>query len=154
MDGYNDYPSPAYPSHLLDLRYKKISWAGNSLSIGNTYGAMMKPNINFEVGKWYKFTMTGKPLKSDGSIMWNDWRNPDQVPAKCRQEYLVEGPGLLSNSTEWSYSIDTYCLKLQDDFPLKVFGTWTMFQSKPMDGVLRNVVFENTATRTAVDTTC
>ena len=123
---------------------------------------MMQTNILFEVGQWYKFTMTGKPLKSDGEIMWNDWRNPDQVPAMCRQEYFVEGPGLLANTSEWSYSIDTFCLQFQDDFPLKVFGTttkhqtgsWYPFKSEPLDGVLRNIVFENSNTRTSVDTTC
>ena len=50
--------------------------------------------------------------------MWNDWRNPNQNPAMCRQEYLVEGPGLIGDYNEWNSNIDTYCLRLQDDFPL------------------------------------
>ena len=154
MDGMADYPSPSYPAHLMRLRYKELSSAGNTLEIGNTYGKMMKSNIQFEEGQWYKFTITGKPIRSDGQIMWNDWRNPNQKPAMCRQEYLVEGPGLIGDNNEWSSTIDTYCLRLQDDFPLKVFGTQGLWRSKPMDGVLRNVIFENTATKISVDTTC
>ena len=90
MDGYN-----GVASHLLALKYRKWGgWAGQYLKILNPNGSLMQPNILFEVDKWYKFTITGKPLKSDGSIMWSDWKNPNQVAAKCRHEYFVEGPGL------------------------------------------------------------
>ena len=99
MDGYKDYPSPGWPSNLMDFQYKKLSSAGNALSIRSTdHIPLMKTNFDFQVGQWYKFTVTGKPIRSDGQIMWNDWRNPDQKPAKCRQEYLVEGPGLNGDS--------------------------------------------------------
>ena len=153
MDGHNTHDSPKYPSHLMYFLYKKLSWAGFSLSIGNTDSVMLQPNILFEEGQWYKFTVTGKPIGKDGEIMWYDWRNPLQKPAKCRYEYLVEGPGLVGNSGKYSYTSTSSCLDMQNGFPLKVFGAKEVI-SQPMDGALRNIVFENTATFTSIDTTC
>ena len=162
FDGFNSNDRPQYPSHLMYFLYKKLSWAGQSLSIGNTDVLMMQPNILFEEGQWYKFTATGKPIGSDGQIMWYDWRNPHQKPAKCQTQYLVEGPGLMGNSGRYSWTTTTSCLDMEKKtyggshgMPLKVFANKDVISwAKPLDGVVRNIVFENTATNTVVDTTC
>ena len=162
MDGYDSYDRPDYPSHLLYFLYKKLSWAGQSLSIGMASSSMMKPNILFEEGQWYKFTATGKPLGADGELMFHDFRNPDQKPAKCRYQYLVEGPGLVGNTGKWTYTFDTACFEKErktirgsENTPLKVFAAKQVISfADIMDGVVRNVVFENEATDTIVDTTC
>ena len=162
MDGYNSYDAPDYPSHLLYFLYKKLSWAGHSLSIGQARSSLMQPNILFETGQWYKFTATGKPLGADGQLMFHDWRDPFQKPVKCRYQFLVEGPGLIGNSGKWSYTFDAHCLEKerktlrgQEGQPLKVFAAKPVISDAGiMDGVVRNVVFENEATDTIVDTTC
>ena len=103
---------------------------------------MISANFNVQFGEWYKFTIIGSS-KGSGK---NDGRD-------CRQEYLIEGPGL-----KWSYALDTWCLDMEEGFPLKVFGAKNVLgsqnRSKPMDGVLRNVAFENTATDTSINTFC
>ena len=115
-----------------------------------------------EEGQWYKFTVKGTPLESDGEIIWHDHWNPQQKPAKCRTEYLVEGPGIMGSTGKYSYSIDSSCLDMerktgwrgQERYPLKVFAAKQVSWAKPLDGVVRNIVFENTATETSIDTTC
>ena len=162
MDGYNSYDRPDYPSHLLWFLYEKSSGT-NKLYIGNGRSLMMQPNILIEEGQWYKFTSTGKPLGPDGELMFYDFRNPNQKPTKCRYQYLIEGPGLVGNSGKWTYTFDTHCLRDEDrktlrgeyGYPLKVFAAKQVISSANiMDGVVRNIVFENEATDTIVDTTC
>ena len=77
----------------------------------------------------------------------------DLLPAKCRNEYSIEDPGMLEVGGKFSYTFETPCLEMQEDFPLKVFAAKEVI-SKSMDGVVRNIVFENTATDTSIDTTC
>ena len=153
MDGHNTHDKPKYPSHLMYFVYKKLSWAGYSLSIGQTNSLMMQPNILFEVDQWYKFTISGKPIRSDGEVMFYDWENRYEKPVKCRQEYSIEGPGLVGNNGIWKHTYDSACLEMQEGYPLKVFGAKEVI-SQPMDGVLRNIVFENTATGISIDSTC
>ena len=164
FDGFNSHDPIhfQYPSHLMHFVYRKLSWAGQSLSIGGTAGSMLQPNFLFEEGQWYKFTVTGKPIRPDGQIMYWDSGNPHQKPAKCRYQYLIEGPGLVGNSGEYSYSTDWSCFNMepktlqgQHGYPLKVFANKEVISSgEPLDGVVRNIVFENTATKTSIDTNC
>ena len=169
FDGFNSHDPIhfQYPSHLMHFLYRKLSWTGQSLSIGNTAGTMLQPNFLFEEGQWYKFTVTGKPIRSNGQIMnWN-WLDPHfhplEKPAKCRYEYLIEGPGLLGLfQDKYSHSSDGSCLDIepktyggQHGYPLKVFANKDVISSaKPLDGVIRNIVFENTASKTSIDTNC
>ena len=60
---------------------------------------------------------------------------------------------MLEVGGKFSYTFETPCLEMQEDFPLKVFAAKEVI-SKSMDGVVRNIVFENTATDTSIDTTC
>ena len=119
------------------------------VKIGSPNVLMISANFNVELGEWYKFTIIGTS-KGTGK---NDGRD-------CRQEYLIEGPGLKNRDEEgkWSYALDTWCLDMEEGFPLKVFGAKNVLgssnRSKPMDGVLRNVAFENTATDTSINTVC
>ena len=162
MDGNDSYDYPQYPNHLLYFLYNKHSGAGQSLTAWTAGTKLLQPNILFEEGEWYKFTVTGKPLGPDGQLMFYDWRNPDQKPDKCRFQYLIEGPGLIGNSGKWTRTFDTDCLDLDrktiygsHGLPLKVFAAKTIgFTEVIMDGVVRNIVFENEATDTIVDTTC
>ena len=41
------------------------------------------------------------PIGSDGENIWNVCRNSDQKSAIGREEYLVEGPGLVLNSSDF-----------------------------------------------------
>ena len=103
-----------------------------------------------------------KTDRPDGQIMYWDSGNPHQKPAKCRYQYLIEGPGLVGNSGEYSYSTDWSCFNMepktlqgQHGYPLKVFVNKEVISSgEPLDGVVRNIVFENTATKTSIDTNC
>ena len=162
FDGFNSHDQPQYPSHLTYFIYKKLSRAGQSLSIGNVDNVMLQPNIVFEEGQWYKFTATGNPVRPDGQIMHWDWDNPHEKPVKCRYQYLIEGPGLVGNSGSYSYSSDASCLDMerktyggQHGYPLKVFANKDIISSaEALDGVVRNVVFENTVSETSIDTSC
>ena len=162
FDGFNSHDKPQYPSHLMYFIYKKLPWAEQSLNIGNTDSVMLQPNILFEEGQWYKFTATGKPVRPDGQIMVWDWGNPHQKPAKCRYQYLIEGPGLMGNTGQFSSSSDASCLDMerktyggQHGYPLKVFANKDIISSaEALDGVVRNVVFENTVSKTSIDTSC
>ena len=152
FDGYDSHDGPQYPSHLMYFLYQKISWAGQSLFIGTTSDLMLQPNLIFEEGEWYKFTVTGKP------IGWND---QDQKPALCQAQYLIEGPGLVGNRGEYKYQTYVSCLDMDQKtmkgshgLPLKVFAAKGGIGDEVMDGVVRNIVFENEATDTVVDTTC
>ena len=137
MDGYNGYPRPSYPSHLVYFHYDKTVHYGKSLSIGSPRVLMMSSNFHFNLAQWYKFQIIGTPL--------NQFNGLGQ---QCLQEYRIEGPG-----KSWKYTIKAYCLEFQEGFPLKVFGANDIL-GPPMDGVLRNIVFENTATNISLDTTC
>ena len=155
FDGYNSVSRPGYPSHLTYYSYQNTRHYGKALFNGNTNSLMMQPHFSFQEGQWYKFTVTGKPIGSDGQIMWNDWRDPDQKPARCQIHHLIEGPGTVGNKGKYTFTANhASCLKMQEGFPLKVFGAKQVLSGLPMDGVLRNIVFENTATDTSIDTTC
>ena len=161
FDGYDSYDRPKYPSHLTYFSYKKLSAYGQSLNIGTTSTLLMQPNLIFQEGEWYKFTAVGKPLGPDGKLMFYDWRNPDRKPTKCRAQYLIEGPGLVGNRGEYKYQTEVPCLDMEQEtirgshaLPLKVFAAKDVIGDEVMDGVVRNIVFENEATDTVVDTTC
>ena len=88
-------------------------------------------------------------------------RNPDQKPAKCRVQYLIEGPGLVGNKGEYRFQTDALCLDMElktiRDYPIKVFAArqgGLLSSADIMDGVVRNIIFENEATDTSIDTTC
>ena len=158
----NGYDIPQHPSPFISFNYEKISWAGQSLFISTYYSStMMQPKFLFEEGQWYKFTVTGKPIGSDGKLMFHDSRNPDQKPAKCRVQYLIEGPGLVGNKGEYRFQTDATCLDMEfktiRDYPIKVFAArqgGLLSSADIMDGVVRNIIFENEATDTSIDTTC
>ena len=161
FDGYDSYDGAKYPSHLTYFSYRKLLTYGQSLNIGTTSTLLMQPNLIFEEGEWYKFTVTGKPIGSDGELMFYDWRNPDKKPAKCRAQYLIEGPGLVGNRGEYKYQTEVPCLDMEKKtlrgshgLPLKVFAAKDVIGDAIMDGVVKNIVFENEATNTVVDTTC
>ena len=86
---------------------------------------------------------------------------------KCKQTYLIEGPGLRSWLPEgyvdgiWTESVTNDCLVLAEGFPLKVFTTIDLTykfeygqRGIPMDGVVRNLGFTNIATNTTINTFC
>ena len=151
-NGYND--------PFIYFNHKNLSWAGQSLDIGTNSDAILQTGIMFEEGQWFKFTVTGKPIGSDGEIMFYDFKNEDQKPTKCRVEYLIEGPGVIGNKDEYRYQTNTRCLDMEKknirDYPLKVFAARhrSLSSDYMMDAVVRNVVFENEATDTSIDTTC
>ena len=93
-----------------------------------------------------QFTMTGSP---DGD--------------KCEQTLVIEGPGIMSwfagegyVDGKWTRSVSNACLVLQEGFPLKVFTTIDLngYAGTPMDGVVKNLAFTNTATDTTVTNSC
>ena len=94
-----------------------------------------------------KFTITGSP-------------NGD----KCNQDYLIEGPGLRAWFTDEGYvdgkwttrPVTNDCLSL-DGNPLRVYTTRDLthyHEGTPIDGVVKNVSFTNTATETTIINQC
>ena len=84
---------------------------------------------------------------------------------KCKQDLLIQGPGLNGyiwgegyTDDKWANSVTNDCLDLDKDYPLRVYTTpdLTGFHSKkfPIDGVVRNVVFTETATDTTIVSPC
>ena len=74
---------------------------------------------------------------------------------------MIEGPGLVGNRGEYNYETEVPCLDMEQKtyggshaLPLKVFAAKDVIGDAIMDGVVRNIVFENEATDTVVDTTC
>ena len=84
---------------------------------------------------------------------------------KCKQDLLIEGPGLNGyiwgegyTPDKWANSVTNDCLDLDTDYPLRVYTTpdLTGFHSKkiPIDGVVRNVVFTETGSDTTIVSPC
>ena len=81
-----------------------------------------------------------------------DWDNPHEK----------HGPGLVGNTGQFSSSSDASCLDMerktyggQQGYLLKVFASKDIISSaQPLDGVVRNIVFENTVSKTSIDTSC
>ena len=136
-----------FPTGLLNIAYIQEAKYPNMLSIMNTIGSMSAGSVQFEVGQWYKFTITGRPEGME-----------------CRQTYSIKGDGLVVNAAfpsvtygSWRSSVVNECLILEEDYPLKVFASkhraWQR-EGTPMDGVIRNVAFTNTETDTTMNTIC
>jgi len=82
---------------------------------------------------------------------------------KCKQDLLIEGPGLNGyisgegyTSDKWARSVTNDCLDLDNDYPLRVYTTQNLIGSKkfPIDGVVRNVVFTETTTDATIVSPC
>ena len=136
-----------FPTGLLNIAYIQEAQYPNMISIVNTIGSMSAGSVQFEVGQWYKFTITGSPAGME-----------------CKQTYSIQGPGLVVNAGfsntqygSWSTSIVNECLILEEDYPLKVFASknraWQR-EGTAMDGVIRNVAFTNTESDTTMNTIC
>ena len=78
----------------------------------------------------------------------------------CRQSIVVEGPGFIYNrktqeyEDKWHHKFprgsfgNTGCLHQEEGKPLKVYATRNLDEvpgvsRSPIDGVIRNIVFEN-----------
>ena len=82
---------------------------------------------------------------------------------ECKQTYLIEGPGMSSwfpgegtVDGKWTTSVTNHCLTL-DGEPLKVYATRDLtyyHEGTPIDGVIRNVAFTNTATDKTIQSPC
>ena len=92
--------------------------------------------------------------------------SPDQT--KCKQFLEIEGPGLKGYfpgengsgyryvNGKWTNGYQTNdCLDLKG-YPLRVYTTPDLsYAGKiPIDGLVRNIAFTNTATNTTVNTIC
>jgi hypothetical protein len=139
---------------LLSLQYLQgSSNYPHTLSIEDPSGGSGIPDVLFEVGQWYKLTVTGS----------NEW-NEDFTEQLCQNRYLIEGPGLRAYfdgegfvDGKWTMRPYTYdCKILEEQYPLKVYATkdTTWREGIPMDGVIRNVAFTNTATDETMNTIC
>ena len=82
---------------------------------------------------------------------------------KCKQDLLIEGPGLNGyiwgegyTPDKWANSVTNDCLELDNDYPLRVYTTPDLsYNNKfPIDGVVRNVVFTETATDATIVSPC
>ena len=103
--------------------------------------------ICFSSSNFEKFTITGSP-------------NGD----KCNQNYVIEGPGLRGwfqgegyVDDKWTTNTATNdCLSL-NGYPLKVYASRDLTYyhgDKPIDGLIRNVAFTNTASDTTIQSPC
>ena len=94
--------------------------------------------------------------------------SPDQ--SKCKQFLEIEGPGLSGyfpreNGAGYNFvegkwtdgSVTNDCLDLKG-YPLRVYTTPDVINDNsnriPIDGLVRNIAFTNTATNTTVNTIC
>lgn len=82
---------------------------------------------------------------------------------KCKQDLLIQGPGLNGYiwgegyvADKWQNSVTNACLDLEKDYPLRVYTTPDLSYNKkfPIDGVVRNFVFTETATDTTIVSPC
>ena len=139
-----------FPYELTSVNYSSRKNAHTSVDYTSfawmvTQGSIHSPNFEFEVDKWYKITITGRPKG-----------------AKCEQTILVEGPGLRGWFSgkgyvdgKWTYSNTNVCLDLEG-YSLKVMATrdLTYASQTPVDGVVRNVVFINDVSEKTIVSDC
>ena len=86
-----------------------------------------------------KFTISGSPDFS-----------------KCIQNYAIEGPGIQFTASTEEADAPHQCLSL-DGYSLKVYTTKDLTnydEGTPINGVVRNVAFTNTATDTIIQSPC
>ena len=86
-----------------------------------------------------KFTISGSP-----------------VGDKCIQNYAIEGPGIQFTASTEEWDAPHQCLSL-DGYSLKVYTTKDLTnydEGTPINGVVRNVAFTNTATDTIIQNSC
>ena len=115
-----------------------------------TKGSQHSPNFDFEVGQWYKITITGKPSDATESAK------------RCEQTILIEGPGLNGYipgegyvKDKWRSTNTNDCLDLEN-YSLKVYVTrdLTYANQTPIDGIVRNVAFTNMDDGTTMQSPC
>ena len=135
-----------FPYELTSVNYEpndRFAWMV-------TKGSIHSPGVNFDVGQWYKITISGRPDGEEDGVK------------RCEQTILLEGPGLngyISGEgyveNKWTTSNTNDCLDLEG-YPLKVYTTrdLTYANQTPVDGVVRNFSFTNTAVGKTMDTTC
>ena len=145
-------------SYAIDIENIHVSWSINNYTSNR--------HIQLQYNQWYKerfvdslyyslYYITYIAIFYDNIILnayrihqkWEISGSPDGN--ECKQRIHVEGPGMkvLAGMTSTCFEMD--------EKPLKVFAAKTPYKEfKPIDGVVRNVAFTNTATNTTIKSPC